>query len=155
MKIKLLDQDPGLIRTIAEWHQAEWGHLSDRTVDDRIAEFGEHGGGVPLTLVGSLEGQPLGTASLLAEDMDIHKDLTPWLGSVFVLPQHRSRGFGARLVQGVVAEARRLQVSTTYLFTEDRAGFYAAMGWREIQTRPYHGRPVTIMKLDLAGATQQ
>lgn len=150
MKIELLRQDPGLIRTLSEWHQAEWGHLSDRGIENRIAEFAEHGAGVPLTLIGLLDGAPIGTASLLAEDMDIHKDLTPWLASVFVLPEHRGQGHGTRLVREVVLHGERLGVPAMYLFTEDRADFYAAMGWQVQETRPYHGETVTIMKLDLA-----
>lgn len=152
MEIKLLDQDPALIRTLSEWHQAEWGHLSARKMDDRISEFAEHGSGVPLTLVAYLDGAPIGTASLLEEDMDIHKELTPWLASVFVLPEQRSRGFGGQLVQGIVSEARRLGIASMYLFTEDRAGFYAAMGWLELEAISYHGEDITIMKLELAAA---
>ena len=150
MEIKLLEQDPALIRTISEWHQAQWGHLSSRNTQDRIAEFAEHGATVPLTLVADLDGAPIGTASLLAEDMDIHKELSPWLASVYVLPEHRSRGFGTQLVQGIVTEAQRLEVGAMYLYTEDRAGFYAAMGWQELETRKYHGEDITIMKLELA-----
>jgi N-acetylglutamate synthase-like GNAT family acetyltransferase len=152
MEIELLKQDPSLIRMLSQWHQAEWGHLSDRGTEERIAEFAEHGSAVPLTLVGYLDGAPIGTASLLAEDMDIRKELTPWLASVFVLPEHRSRGYGTQLVKGIVAEARRLGTATMYLFTEDRAGFYAAMGWQELETTSYHGEDVTIMKLDLTAA---
>lgn len=152
MQTKLLSRDPAVIRTISEWHQAEWGHLSNRNVDDRVREFAEHGSGVPLTLVGFLEGAPIGTASLLTEDMDIHKDLSPWLASVYVQPEHRHLGYGTRLVKGVVAEARRLGVAAMYLFTEDRAGFYAAMDWETLETRDYHGEAVTIMKLKLTAA---
>ena len=153
MEFRPLEQDPALIRTISEWHQREWGHLSGRTTEDRIAEFAEHGSEVPLTLVGFAAGAPIGTASLLTEDMDIHKALTPWLASVFVLPEHRSRGHGTRLVKGVVSAARRLGVPAMFLFTEDRAGFYAAMGWETLETRPYHGETVTIMRLNLASGS--
>ena len=150
MEIRMLDHDPKLVRTISQWHQQQWGHLSTRTTEDRIAEFAEHGTGVPLTLVGFAGKEPIGTASLLAHDMDIYPELAPWLGSVYVLPEHRRRGIGRQLVAGVANEAARLAVSTLYLFTEDREGFYAAMGWETLRTLPYHGETVTIMKLEFA-----
>ncbi len=77
-----LPADPVLVRTVSEWHQAEWGHLSERTTEDRIAEFAEHGRAVPQTQLATLKGEPVGTASLLVHDMDILPDLTPWLASV-------------------------------------------------------------------------
>ena len=151
MEIKHLPEDPALVRRIAEWHDAEWSHLSGRTVEDRIAEFSEHGTDIPLTLVAWLDGAPVGTVSLLVRDMDVHQELTPWLGSVFVLPEHRSRGIGTRLVGRAVEEAQRLGVATLYLFTEDRAGFYAAMGWEAMHSFLYHGETVTLMRLAPGG----
>ena len=47
---------------------------------------------VPLTVVASIEGVPVGSASLLEEDMETHADLSPWLASVFVLPTSRRQG---------------------------------------------------------------
>ncbi len=153
MEIKHLPADPALVRKIAEWHHAEWSHLSGRTVEDRIAEFAEHGTDIPLTLVAWLDGAPVGTASLLVQDMDVHRELTPWLGSVYVLPRHRSRGIGKRLAGRAVAEAGRLGVATLYLFTEDRAGFYTALGWETMDSFPYHGETVTLMRLAPGGHT--
>ena len=152
MEIRLLDHDPKLVRTISQWHQRQWGHLSTRTTEDRIAEFAGHGTEVPLTLVGFAGRELIGTASLLVHDMDIHPELAPWLGSVYVLPEHRRRGHGKQLVAGVTDQAARLAVSTLYLFTEDRERFYAAMGWETLETLPYHGETVTIMKLALPAA---
>jgi N-acetylglutamate synthase-like GNAT family acetyltransferase len=151
MDIRHLPGDPTLVRTISGWHQAEWGHLSTRTTEDRIAEFAEHGTAVPQTQVAFLDGRPAGTASLLVHDMDILPELTPWLASVYVLPELRRRGIGTRLVKAIAAEAGRLAIPALYLFTEDRAGFYAAMGWETLEERAYHGEQVTIMKLELGG----
>ncbi len=149
LKITRLPDDPALVRTISEWHQAEWGHLSTRTTEDRIAEFAEHGDGIPQTQVALLEGRPVGTASLLTADMDIHQELTPWLASVYVIPERRSRRIGTRLVRTIMEQGARLGVGTMYLFTEDREGFYAAMGWESFEKLSYHGEEITIMKYDV------
>jgi predicted N-acetyltransferase YhbS len=87
--------------------------------------------------------------SLLPEDMETHPDLTPWLGSLFVLPGQRRRGIGGRLCRRAMAEAGRLGVEMLYLFTEDRAPFYAEMGWEELARERYRELPVTLMRLAL------
>ena len=122
LQITRLPDDPDLVRTLSDWHQAEWGHLSARTTADRRAEFAEHGAGIPQTRVAFLEGRPVGTASLLSSDMDIHPELTPWLASVFVIPEQRRRRIGYQLVRTIMEEGARLGVGTMYLFTEDREG---------------------------------
>lgn len=152
MDITFLPNDPDQVRVIAEWHQHEWGHLSERTVEDRIAEFEEQldSSTIPLTLVAYDQGQPVGTTSLLVEDMHVHRDLTPWLASVYVLPAFRGRGIGSALCRRAVQEAERLGVETLYLYTPDQAPFYERMGWETVRRFPYHGIDVTLMNLRLA-----
>ena len=152
-KISFLTDDPALIETIAGWHQETWGRLTGRSVAERVAEFAEHlsGGRIPFTLVAFVDGTPVGTASLLTQDMDSHPDLTPWLGSVFVLPDFRRGGIGERLCRTAVAEAKGLGVERLYLFSEEQAPYYARMGWVEMARERFHGERVTLMKLDPPG----
>jgi N-acetylglutamate synthase-like GNAT family acetyltransferase len=155
--IVYLPRDPELVRTIARWHQDTWGHLTGRGLETRIEEFQEQleSRKIPLTVVAFADGTPAGTASLLTRDMDTHPDLSPWLGSVFVLPQFRQRGIGERLCRRVMAESERLGLDTLYLFTEDRAPFYHRMGWEAFSEEPYMGEEVTLMKLKLPGPSQE
>lgn len=69
MEIKLLENNPAVVRIIAEWHQAKWRHLSDKTLEDRIADIGSHSATVPLTLVAFDEARPVGAVSLLRTDL--------------------------------------------------------------------------------------
>lgn len=152
-EIAYLGNDAGLVHTVAAWHQAQWGHLSARTTEDRIAEFAEHAdpSAIPLTLVVYRAARPVGTASLLRHDMDIRPELHPWLASVYVVPELRGRGIGTRLVERAQGEARRLGVAALYLFTPDRAGFYRRLGWEELETLVYHGERETLMRLEVGG----
>lgn len=149
--IVYLPSDPELVRLIAEWHQEAWGHLTGRSVEERIEEFAEQRGSrrVPLTVVARADGKPVGTASLLAEDMDTHADLTPWLASVYVLPSHRRKGIGERLCRRVVEEARQLGFERLYLFTEDREAFYRRMGWETLSHEDYRGEAVALLRMTL------
>lgn len=155
--ISYLPRDAELVRTIARWHQDTWGHLTGRGLEARIEEFQEQleSRNVPLTLVAFADGIPAGSASLLTHDMDTHPDLSPWLGSVFVLPQFRRRGIGERLCRRVMAESQRLGVDTLYLFTEDRAPFYQRMGWEKLSGETYMGEEVTLMNWRLPGPRQE
>jgi N-acetylglutamate synthase-like GNAT family acetyltransferase len=76
-------------------------------------------------------------------------DLSPWLASVYVDPPFRNRGIGASLVQRVAQEARTLGFPTLYLFTPDRAAFYANLGWQVVERDEWNGCQVTVMELKL------
>ena len=155
-ELRFLPNDPAIVRTLAEWHQGQWGHLTGRDVETRIREFEPQLGSnrIPLTVVAFAEGRPVGTASLLAHDMDTHPELTPWLASVYVAPEQRRQGTGERLCRRIVAEARRLGVPRLYLFTPDQAPWYARMGWHERVRETYRGEVVTIMELAPDEATR-
>jgi N-acetylglutamate synthase-like GNAT family acetyltransferase len=105
---------------------------------------------IPTTFVALGEaGELMGSASLLEHDMQIHQELTPWLASVFVHPDHRRRGVATSLVERGIEEARALGVETLYLYTEDQERLYGRLGWREMERRDYMGYPVVIMELAL------
>ena len=154
LSLDYLPDDPRVVRTLATWHHGAWGHLTGRSVEIRAQELQRQVGSrqVPLTVVAWLGGVPVGAASLLAEDMHTHRDLTPWLASVFVDAAHRRRGIGERLCRRIVEEARRLGLPRLYLFTEDQAPFYARMGWLHMAEEAYRGERVTLMRMEVAGA---
>lgn len=149
MEIRYLPDDPAVVRTVAEWHHGEWGHLTGRSVAEREAELLQQCGSdrIPLTLLAVEAEQPVGCASLVVSDMSTRPELTPWLASVYVLPTHRRGGVGGRLCRQAVAEARRLGVETLYLFTTDRVAFYRALGWQPGERVTYRGEEVTLMHL--------
>jgi N-acetylglutamate synthase-like GNAT family acetyltransferase len=91
----------------------------------------------------------LGSASLVAADLPSREDLSPWLASVYVDPPFRNRGIGGALVKRVVQEAEALGYPTIYLFTPDRAAFYANLGWQTVEQADWNGLPVTVMEMKL------
>jgi hypothetical protein len=50
---------------------------------------------MPRTFILLADGEPVGTASLAAHDLDERPDLTPWLAGVFVDPHTRGQGYAA------------------------------------------------------------
>jgi len=69
--------------------------------------------------------------------------------AVFVMPEHRRKGIGSRLVERVMHEAGVLGVSTLHLFTPDMMPFYVELGWTIIERSHYRGEDICIMSVDL------
>src|ERR1700678_2505857 len=105
---------------LAVWHRREWGHLRpDETVEMRAGKLrGWSGRGqVPSVMVAAADDTLLGSAMLIAHDMDTRPQWSPWLAGVVVAPEHRRQGIGAALIERVIAEARTLGYPTLYLYT--------------------------------------
>jgi predicted N-acetyltransferase YhbS len=134
-RIEQLADYPHLAPTLARWHAEEWsGLVPEWTYENLLAELQSHTrpDAIPLTLVALDGDQPIGSASLVVEDLPGWEHLTPWLASVFVAVEARGRGIGAALVARAVETARDLGVERLHLFTEGQAEFYQRIGWRGV-----------------------
>ncbi|MDW5377651.1 GNAT family N-acetyltransferase [Halomonas sp. HP20-15] len=142
--------------TVAGWTHDTWGHLHPETSAEEYrrefyAQCGE--GGVPSVFVAMHGALPVGTASLVADDMSARRELTPWLASVFVLPEWRGLSIASRLVRRVETEARAQGIRHFYLYTPDRQALYRRLGWREREALIYRGESVTVMSRRLDATT--
>tara|TARA_B100000315_G_scaffold250518_1_gene283479 strand:- start:1608 stop:2066 length:459 start_codon:yes stop_codon:yes gene_type:complete len=152
MRIDYLVAHPDFIPILSQWHHEQWSYLNpSRTVEDRIKEFKQETTGkeIPITFVAMSENVLLGSASILAHDMDTRMDLSPWLASVYVAPLHREHGIGSALVRRTVEEAKKLEVETLYLFTPDKEKFYRRLGWSVLEVTDYRGENNVIMTLQI------
>lgn len=151
MKITNLKNRPDCLEEICAWHHEEWGYLNPgRTLEERIISKREHleGKTIPATYLAEVDGQVVGSASLVESDMPERPELTPWLASVFVAPTARKKGAGRAVVLKIMEHARAAGIKTLYLYTPDREHFYRHMGWQTIEHLVYHGANVTLMKID-------
>lgn len=148
-----LRERPQFIEQLARWHFAQWGLMNPTNdVGRRMERLRGHlePGRVPQTFVAVEGEQVLGSASLVAADLPERSDLSPWLASVYVDSPFRNRGIGGQLVNRVAEEAQSLGFPVIYLFTPDRAAFYARLGWQEVEQNQWNGEPVTVMELKLS-----
>jgi GNAT superfamily N-acetyltransferase len=148
MRIATLAQHPEHVCTVAGWIFHEWGsRLPGVNLEKIETQFQTHlnRNRIPLTLLAFEGDLPVGTSSLVLQDISSRPELSPWVAGVYVLPEHRGKGIGSRLVGLAEQVARRLGVKQLYLFTHDRAGFYANFGWRALEQTQYHRLPVVIM----------
>ncbi len=148
LTISLLKDCPQHLPLVACWIYDEWGYLiQDLTMKQVEARLQNHLNGdlIPLTVVGIQDHFPVGTASLMIEDMSSRLDLSPWLASVYVLPEYRKQGIGSQLVSAVEEIGQRLGFQKLYLFTPDQERFYARLGWVVFDHAEYRGQQVVIM----------
>lgn len=153
IRIVRIDGDSPHVAILAEWTHDTWGHLHPgRRLDTAIALLREEcgTGGVPSVFAALHGDTPVGTASLVADDMSDRRDLTPWLASVFVRPDWRGQGIASRLVQRVEEEALVYGHDHFYLYTPDQQALYRRLEWHDLEERDYRGEAVTIMRRDFS-----
>jgi len=138
---------------LARWHYDEWRDLLPQwSYDEAMTELRRHTGRacIPTTFVAIDDEQLVGSASLILDDFEAARNLSPWMASVFVRPEQRGKGIGSKLVERVVAEARQLLVPTLYLFTAGQEEYYRKLNWSFYQHADCSGHEVTIMWRQLA-----
>ncbi len=156
MKFSYLADHPQLVPELAALHHAEWGELmpgwsAAQALAELQSQRQRHS--IPTTLL-ALDaaggGGLIGSVSLLAEDDPRLPGYSPWLASLYVLPEWRGRGHGAALVRRAVQEAARMAVPTLHLFTAGQQDFYARLGWREVKIVPLGAALARIMSIEPA-----
>lgn len=102
---------------------------------------------MPITFIALENNQPVGTCSLRKND-GIRPDLVPWLGSLYVEPNFRSRGIGEKLIDAVINKAQNMKFQKIYLLAFDPTlpNWYRKLGWQGIGVDVLNGHPVSVME---------
>ena len=148
-----LKEQPQHIDTLAQWHHKEWSHFNPQeNIAQRIKKMQPYFNDnfVPTTFL-AIDGELLGSAAIVDNDMETRPELSPWLASVYVAAQHRNNGVGSKLVNHVVEQAKLNDINKLYLMTPDKKDFYQALGWKQIDEERYRGFNVTIMEISSNG----
>jgi GNAT superfamily N-acetyltransferase len=89
---------------------------------------------IPFALVAHDGEKFLGTASVIAADLEERPLLTPWVAAVWVEEDARRHGVGAALVDRATEGCFALGERRVYLCARARmAGFYERLGWTMIE----------------------
>ena len=89
---------------------------------------------IPFALVAHRGDTFLGTASVIAADLDERPQYSPWVAAVWVDPKYRMREIGSDLVVRAAEETFALGFRRAYLCApKERRRFYARLGWAPIE----------------------
>lgn len=151
VRITTIAERPDLAPRIAGWlWEAFWrdaGHGLEATraaVEASVARRGP-----PQTFVLLADGEPVGTASLVAGDLAAMPELTPWLAGLFVMPSARGWGHARRLIERVEAAARQAGFAALWLYTDEAEGLYARAGWEVAERLPHGAGTLVLMRRGL------
>lgn len=127
---------PGFVDAVADriW-EAWWAH-NNVPLDYIRARLNENldAGAIPFALVAHDGPTFIGTASVIASDLEDLPAYTPWVAAVWVDPQYRSRQIGRALVARAVQDTFALGIPQAYLCAPPlRRNFYLRQGWQPIR----------------------
>src|SRR6201995_3842467 len=133
-----LRQQPEFLAPVADRIWRAWWQPNGHPlayIEERLAENMQDTP-IPLGLGAHHSGTFLGTASLIASDLDERPDLTPWVAAVWVEESARGHGVGAALVDAAARAAFALSFPRAYLCARAHmTGFYERLGWTLIERR--------------------
>jgi GNAT superfamily N-acetyltransferase len=152
MEIHYLADHPEFVRTLAEWHYAQWNQLVDNDSVGRRFEVltaRANRRTIPTVFVAVENAELRGSATLEKYDMETRRDLTPWMTDVYVAEPFRRRGIASTLVRRVVREAKELGVHRLHLFTTGpwREQLYTGLGWSVLDRPIYRGVERVVMSI--------
>ncbi|WP_425992118.1 GNAT family N-acetyltransferase [Afipia sp. DC4300-2b1] len=89
---------------------------------------------IPFALVAHRDETFIGTASVIAADLEERPQYSPWVAAVWVDPKYRMQEIGTELVGRAVGEAFALNFRRVYLCAQkERRRFYTRQGWVPIE----------------------
>src|SRR5882724_9764656 len=144
MQIDYLINHEEFLPSLAHLHYEQWTHLRPgESLEARTSRLRSYMGrqGIPTVVVALDQSALLGSAMLVAKDLDTHPHLSPWLAGVYVLPKFRRHGVATALVSRIIAEARSLGIPKLYLYTVSAERFFSQLGWSLIEHAAFHDTP--------------
>jgi GNAT superfamily N-acetyltransferase len=133
-----LRQQPEFFDAVAERIWQAWWEPNGYPLDYITGRLKENlqNTPIPLALVAHDGGTFLGTASVIASDLEERPDLTPWVAAVWVEVSARGYGVGAVLVDAGARACFALGFPRAYLCARPRmTGFYERLGWTVIERK--------------------
>lgn len=131
MEIKLLSECREYQTQIVDWLWKEWGNEKNYERYKMIIEHSMDPDNLPQTFVAVEDGKAVATIGLWRCDLMSRQDLFPWLASLYVDPEYRSRGIGKKLQDFIIRYCKEKNYETVYLYT-DLVDYYEKTGWQII-----------------------
>ena len=152
-EIVYLDEMPSAVPVLAEAFWNEWGRhdgLTQAEVTERVSASVQRDA-LPLALVAREGASAIGTVSLQRGAIAAGPAPGPWLGALWVAPEHRGRGLGAELVAAAEQAAAELGLEELYAATSTAAGLFRRSGWAELDQFAHAGEQLRLFHRRIPG----
>jgi GNAT superfamily N-acetyltransferase len=149
LSIERLVENSSSLPTIARWLSEEWGREQGYSYEDTLSWCrGLTTSGGEAIICAKLAETPVGVALLVDCDLPSHPHFTPWLSSLFVLPEYRFSGIGSFLTSRLCEIAAKLGHPEVYLYVLEGplVSFYRRRGWLRIESIEMAGGAFALMK---------
>lgn len=150
-----LREQPDGIPFFARCFEQEWpawygpGGQGNAAAD--LTAFANPAGELPVGVVARAAGGAwVGVAALKAVSIPEFAHLGPWAAAGYVAPGLRRQGIGAALLDGLLAEARRLGFAAVYCATATAGSLLERQRWRLLERRGHDGNPIAIYTVEVA-----
>jgi GNAT superfamily N-acetyltransferase len=143
---------PDLVPLVARWLWSEFWHRDGHSLEETrsAVQHSVTARPMPRTFIALADDEPVGTASLAAQDLSTRPELSPWLAGVYVEEHARGHGVAGHLIAAVEAECRALSIPTLWLYTHNAERVYARAGWKTVEAFQHRDKPYVLMRRDLA-----
>jgi GNAT superfamily N-acetyltransferase len=136
---------------VAGWYRDEWGDLlqggeTDVAPDQLEAYLNRDE--IPFLLIATKGDELVGAAQLKRHELIAQfPDRMNWMGGVYVVAEHRGRGYGSLIAERIATMAPEYGVQTLHLQTPALdGGLYARLGWSPVTRATNHGLDVLVME---------
>ncbi len=103
---------------------------------------------VSASLIAEIENEVVGTVALRGRWEAAPEIPSPWIGGLFVVPQHRGQGIGKALVEAATGEAVAAGQPIVHMAIRVDPGSYIRRGWRVVGTVFSGDESVTVLRLE-------
>lgn len=152
VEIGYLADHPEWAAPIARWWLEEWKTLyptANLEATTRALYGAMQHNDIPLVLVASLAGEPIGSVALLDNDMAEGLTESPWLGNLYVHPEHRGEGVARLLVFAAEQKATSLGIGKLYVKVPDAGAYFSQMGYQPLRTLAAAGKRFSLLRKEL------
>lgn len=148
VSIARLSQHLELVPLVASWLRSEWpfwyGQSGDGNADSDALAYARPEASVPLGIVAFNAGIPVGFGALKNEGVPPGSERRPWVGAGYVVPELRSQGIGAAILQALLREAKAMGYTTLYCGTSTASSLLEREGWHRLEVVP-HGEVQVVV----------
>ncbi len=132
---RLTCSDDPAFPILCRWMQTWWGE-SEGFTQEKMSQYMRHSilpeFRIPQTFVMFDSTVPVGMFQFTMNDCDVRPDVYPWLANVYICMERRGQGLFCFLMASVMENARKLGISSLYLYTQ-HVGLYEKFGFTYVE----------------------